>query len=364
MKSKVKDIFLENLLGLIIGSIIGLLLGIAIVILESNDIVFSAMDIPFALVFLVLSFIMAVLIHELGHLVLGLMTGFEFLSFRIFSMHFQKDESGKLRKYKHSIPGTIGQCLMIPPALNEFSLFWYNFGGVFFNLLTSLLFFALTFMIPMKLFALFNLTVASINLFFALSNWLSFSANSNDGYNYRASKKNPITKTAFYYLLDINAKVTMGTAITSLDFTAIESLEFDYHDLIQLQVGSFLLVRYFFDFNFESYEKLALHMKSMAGKNQIYKNLLEVDYYFMCLLRDGKSALNQKNKNIEKIMKSKIYKDTPSLILLKIYEDYQLNDTFDSKHYDKFVEKCQSSPQVGLSLDLLAFSKKILNIEE
>ena len=53
--------------------------------------------------------------HELGHLIFGLLTGYRFLSFRIFGLMLTR-ESGSLRFKKHSMPGTLGQCLMAPPA--------------------------------------------------------------------------------------------------------------------------------------------------------------------------------------------------------------------------------------------------------
>ena len=74
-----------------------------------------------------------IIIHEAGHLVMGLLTGYKYLSFRVGSIVLQKTEQGmKFKKY--SIAGTGGQCLMIPPDMEnpeDVPYFWYNFGNLF-----------------------------------------------------------------------------------------------------------------------------------------------------------------------------------------------------------------------------------------
>ena len=53
-----------------------------------------------------------IVIHEAGHLVFGRLTGYEFVSFRIGSFMWIKEE-GKLKLKRYSLAGTGGQCLMI-----------------------------------------------------------------------------------------------------------------------------------------------------------------------------------------------------------------------------------------------------------
>ena len=57
-----------------------------------------------------------IIIHEAGHLLFGLFTGYSFSSFRIFSWMWVKEEEGI--RFRHlSIAGTGGQCLLAPPEL-------------------------------------------------------------------------------------------------------------------------------------------------------------------------------------------------------------------------------------------------------
>ena len=85
--------------------------------------------------FLVSVFVL-VLVHEAGHLVCGLLTGYRFVSFRIFNYVFIKVD-GKIRVKRFGIEGTGGQCLLSPPDLPdaEISTGWYNCGGVLANVI-------------------------------------------------------------------------------------------------------------------------------------------------------------------------------------------------------------------------------------
>lgn len=88
-------------------------------------------------------------IHELGHLVCGLISNYSFSSFRINSLVIIKQEN-KLKFKRFSVIGTGGQCLMLPPPPNEngeipYKL--YNYGGSLFNAI-----FAVVFLIPVLIY--------------------------------------------------------------------------------------------------------------------------------------------------------------------------------------------------------------------
>ena len=72
-----------------------------------------------------------VITHEAGHLICGLLTGYRFVSFRVFSVMLLR-ENGKLKWKKHKVPGTAGQCLMAPPQKENgnYPYQLYNLGGI------------------------------------------------------------------------------------------------------------------------------------------------------------------------------------------------------------------------------------------
>ena len=59
-------------------------------------------------------YILQLILHEAGHYLFGRLTGYTFVSFRIDNYTWIK-ENGKLVLKRFKIPGTGGQCLMMPP---------------------------------------------------------------------------------------------------------------------------------------------------------------------------------------------------------------------------------------------------------
>ena len=111
---------------IIYGSIaIGVIIGSFIAFLAISGDIAGTMDIDkFMLEFygglalFLIAFVVHIILHELGHFVFGRLTGYQLLSFRIFSTIFYKN-NGKIHKKKFAIRGTAGQCLMLPPKRKE-----------------------------------------------------------------------------------------------------------------------------------------------------------------------------------------------------------------------------------------------------
>ena len=83
----------------------------------------------------VLALYLQTAVHEAGHLVCGLLSGYRFCSYRLGSLMLLREE-GRLRLRRLKIAGTAGQCLMAPPPWSEeLPVILYNLGGCLFNLL-------------------------------------------------------------------------------------------------------------------------------------------------------------------------------------------------------------------------------------
>ena len=93
-----------------------------------------------------LSIFIEMAIHEARHRVCGIATGYKFLSYRIGSFTFIKEE-GRIKVKRYVLPGTGGQCLMSPPPYSSSMPYvLYNAGGAILNFLSSLLFLLLFFL--------------------------------------------------------------------------------------------------------------------------------------------------------------------------------------------------------------------------
>ncbi len=79
-------------------------------------------------------------LHEAGHWLFGVLTGYRFMSYRVGSLMWVRGEDGRVRFRRFSLAGTGGQCLLGPPDWREdgFPCVLYNLGGCAVNLLLSL----------------------------------------------------------------------------------------------------------------------------------------------------------------------------------------------------------------------------------
>ncbi len=214
------------LLSLILGIIIGLCIVFFINGRNGNDTI-SDIGIPL-LLFQLLSFFLSVIIaiylqiiiHESGHLVLGLLSGYRFISFRIFSfIIIHRSDGFHLKKF--SIPGTGGQCLMIPPDTSDGKIPYklYNAGGVLFNFIFSSIAFVCLLLFDLNMMLSSFLIVFSIlGIILGLMNGIpmKLSGIGNDGYNIRQLGKDHISLRAFYLQLKINGMLTEGIRLKDM----------------------------------------------------------------------------------------------------------------------------------------------------
>ena len=111
----------QQLIGIVFMVLTGAVCGLIMVrFLSGSDKEASLGILAYAEIFIGLyaTLIFHTLVHEAGHLVFGLLTGYGFCSFRIFSFMWVKDGE-KLKLRRLSLAGTGGQCLMSPPDIKD-----------------------------------------------------------------------------------------------------------------------------------------------------------------------------------------------------------------------------------------------------
>lgn len=195
------------------------------------------------LLVVILTFFITVIIqtfiHEMGHMVCGLISGYEFNSFRIFNIMIVK-ENGKLVRKKFSIAGTGGQCIMTPPGTDGTSpVALYNWGGCIVGGFASTISIAVSIICREKvILSTFLLIFGIIGIYLAIINGVPLKSLSNDGYNAVTLKKRLQTRIAFerskylydnVELIDLHKFVAMAELITSIlvtgrDKSMVESI--------------------------------------------------------------------------------------------------------------------------------------------
>ncbi|MBQ7346567.1 MAG: hypothetical protein IJW55_01280 [Clostridia bacterium] len=200
--------------------VIGILVGLAMVFVLPDGATPQEELLNIVMLFagLYLGLLLHIVIHETGHLVCGLISGYTFVSFRIGSlMLYQKD--GKYCFARYSLAGTGGQCLLSPPELKDgkIPVTLYNLGGVLFNLLFSALFALLTVMSPPWL-ATFGIALVAVGIITALTNGIPLKTGTvnNDGSNAFHLAKDPDACRAFWLQLRINALQMQGTRLADM----------------------------------------------------------------------------------------------------------------------------------------------------
>lgn len=178
------------------------------------------LHVAWLIVMMTAAFYLQTILHEGGHLVCGLLTGYRFVSFRIGSWMVQR-ENGRLRFHRYTLAGTAGQCLLAPLELTEGKMPYklYNLGGVLANLLAAAL--AGLLVVPCRnvwgakvLFEMLCVT----GLGTALTNGIPLRVQgvANDGANARDLGKDPAALRAFWVQLSMNARQAEGVPLREM----------------------------------------------------------------------------------------------------------------------------------------------------
>ncbi|WP_413381904.1 hypothetical protein [Alkalihalobacillus sp. 1P02AB] len=226
MKNKMTKV-LYILLAMLIG-FIGGYLGSTFL----TDTNLSLMNILLAIITLIISFVLHLIIHEFGHLIFGKLTGYKMLSFRIFSYIWVKEE-GRLVFKRLSVPGTLGQCLMVPPAHTngQMPFKFYLLGGGLLNLIFSGLLLGGAILFDFRSIHLLAFVMAGVIT--ALLNLIPMAF--NDGMTLKKAWNDQEVQRYIYKQLTVNALTTHGTRYQDLTNDLIEKpSKIDYYNMFHV----------------------------------------------------------------------------------------------------------------------------------
>lgn len=242
-----------------------------------------------AMIIMYIASFVQTIIHESGHLIFGLITGYKFVSFRIGHFMFIK-EKGRLKIKLYNVVGTAGQCLMMPPQWNEKIPYrLYNLGGCIMNAATALFALAAYFAAGAEgFFALCMAMLAVMGLSMVLTNGIPMRVGgiSNDGMNAALLGKKENTLRAFWLQLYVNGLIAKGERYRNMPrewFRLPEGEELS--DPICCAMGV-MLYNFCFDIHeFDEAEQTINYMLNAPGLLDVEKNELLCELLFLRVLR-------------------------------------------------------------------------------
>lgn len=264
--------------------------------------------------------LLQIIVHEAGHLVFGLLSGYQFSSFRIGSLIFIKDD-GKIKLRKFSIAGTAGQCLMSPPDLvdGKMPVVLYNLGGCIFNLLLSIMFGVAAYIRGEHPFEfIIYVAIAVIGVAFALTNGIPLMVGpiSNDGHNALSLGKNPKAMHAFWLQLKVNNEQAKGKRLKEMpeswfQIPADEDMENGLVAALAVFRASWLVDQLRLE---EAADYIKALLEKKTGILGLHQSLLTCEriYCELVVKENTSEAIYLHNKEYEKFVKS--MKNTPSVI--------------------------------------------------
>ena len=253
-----------------------------------------------------------IIVHEAGHLVFGLMTGYQFCSFRIASFMWLK-ENGKLKLKRLTLAGTGGQCLMAPPDMKDGKMPFvlYNLGGSFINIIFGalflvgyLLFSDIPFLSPLLL------VFAVVGLITAMMNGIPMRMGTvdNDGYNAFALSRNKETAKAFWVQLKIAEQNSKGVRLKDMpaEWFTVPADEAMKNSMVAT-CCVFSCNRLMDEGKFEEADALMAHLLEIeSGIVGLHRHLLICERIYVELIGENRSEVIKRmmTKEQQKFMKA------------------------------------------------------------
>lgn len=316
---KKKNYVFFIILSLAVGMVIGFVCSFLVKRLFGNEYTESYIFFS-ALVMLCIAFYLHIILHEAGHLVCGLLTGYSFLSFRIGSFMWIK-QGGVMRFRRMSLAGTAGQCLLGSPELKDGRMPYvlYNLGGVLANLTASAIAVIVVICFGENPWVVLIFTIfAVVGVFTALMNGLPISNGvvNNDGSNTVAMGKSPEALRAFRAQMKIAEMSASGVRLKDVPAELFELGEnANLKNVMVATIAVFRANRLVDELEFEEAKRCIDFLLdgdfAVAG---IYRYLLSCDRIYLELLngRDTELVNRLLNKNLLAFMKQ--MKNNPSIL--------------------------------------------------
>lgn len=244
------------------------------------------------LIFLIVSVVLHIIFHEIGHMLAALSRGWTFLSFMIFGMVISKRD-GLFRLSRFSMAGAGGQCLMLPPDSgdSDAGIMLYNAGGILTNAVLSLVGGAVLYLFHSSLsfyasifFGLFVL----VGVFFILFNGIPhrLSGLPNDGMNMMNLRKDAFSTSVFLHTLRMYGFLMNGNVVRFKNMPyACDGKTIDVRNNIHTMALSLDLSLAIANMDFCKARSIVDRIIPYSeGMVQIFRNEFAVEHIFLTLI--------------------------------------------------------------------------------
>lgn len=384
-----------NRIIILAGVALGLLIGIKGARLEDKGVISPGSFDLYLLFGLFLYYIFTlfhIIIHETGHLIFGLLTGYRFVSFRIFSFIFIKQGDRIIRK-KYSVKGTAGQCLMMPSERNEdgsFPFVLYNLGGGLTNLIVSIPFIVVLTYID-------NAVICTALFVFILSGVITGITNlipldlgvQNDGMNVKGMLKYKFLRDSFYLQLKVYHDLVNGKLITEYAPDMFALPDDSAADKYTLTTFNYMFAYYCFLAKHDFESAYAYLLKMLEKADKLHLGTLNVVHaeqlFFMVLyhrpveeiaalykrvkliLAAGKNdiSLQRINYIYEALLSEEEKKDIMTLINNKVPKKWKKCNLEKLKNdIDKIAASYPAIGEAVMNMDIIDYCCKLCNNEQ
>lgn len=244
------------------------------------------------------SMIIHIIVHEAGHLVFGLLSGYKFSSFRIFNFMWVK-ENEKIVFKRLKIAGTAGQCLMSPPDMvnGRIPVVLFNLGGIIMNVAVSLVFLVLFFAFNCSAYVSLALLIFVFAGFVtALMNGIPMNSGavSNDGYNAVSLTKDTNAMRSFWVQMKVTEMLTKGVRVKDMPAEWFEVPDDEtMKNGMAAVMGVFAANRLMDEQKFEEADSLMKHILEIdSGITPLHRNLVLCDRAYVEMIGENRKSVS------------------------------------------------------------------------
>ena len=251
-------------------------------------------------------------LHEAGHLLFGLLTGYGFVSFSILGIVLTRRD-GKYRLGRFKLPGAVGQCLMSPPesgSTGDMPYLLYNLGGVIVNAVTSLLCLLLYFMSDGAAARLVWFFLFNVGAYLALTNGIPLRMGTidNDGRNALACSRDKTVVRDMWIQMSLAREQAEGRTLSQMpDEWFIMPETASMGNGISAAIGVFCCNRLLEQHRFEEcYDEMRSLLSAKTDTVPLHRSLLISDCIYCELVLDGRHEIVDRylTEQQKKFMKS------------------------------------------------------------